>query len=58
MVAVAWLLGREAVTAPVVGATSAAHIEDAVAAAELRLGDDEVRFLEELYRPRNVLLHL
>jgi aryl-alcohol dehydrogenase (NADP+) len=58
MVAIAWLLGRKVVTAPVVGATSAAHIEDAVAAAELRLGDDDVRFLEELYRPRNVLLHL
>lgn len=58
MVAIAWLLGRQVVTAPVVGATSPAHIEDAVAATELRLSGDDVRFLEELYRPRSVLLHL
>ena len=58
MVALAWLLSRPVVTAPVVGATSATHIEDAVAAADLRLGDDELAYLEELYRPRSVLLHL
>jgi aryl-alcohol dehydrogenase (NADP+) len=57
-VALGWLLGRPAVTAPVIGATQARHVEDAVAAIDLRLGDDDVRSLEELYRPRSVLLHL
>jgi aryl-alcohol dehydrogenase (NADP+) len=58
LVALAWLLRKPAVTAPVVGATSTAHIEDAVAALELKLGDDDVHYLEELYRPRGILLHL
>jgi aryl-alcohol dehydrogenase (NADP+) len=57
-VAIAWLLGRPAVTAAVVGATRVAHIEDAVAAMALRLSDEDRQSLEELYRPRNVLLHL
>jgi 1-deoxyxylulose-5-phosphate synthase len=57
-VAIAWLLGRPAVTAPVVGATRVEHIEEAVAASTLQLGGDDRRLLEELYRPRGVLLHL
>ena len=57
-VAIAWLLGRPAVTSAVVGATRAVHIEDAAAATEFELGDDDARLLEELYRPRSVLLHL
>jgi 1-deoxyxylulose-5-phosphate synthase len=57
-VAIAWLLGRPAVTAAVIGATKVGHVEDAVAAMALGLGDDERGALEELYRPRGVLLHL
>lgn len=57
-VALAWLLGRPAVSAAVVGATRLDHIEDAVAALALRLGDEDRQALEELYRPRSVLLHL
>jgi aryl-alcohol dehydrogenase (NADP+) len=57
-VALAWLLGRPVVSSAVVGATDLRHVEDAVAAIELRLDDDDVCFLEELYRPRSVLLHL
>jgi aryl-alcohol dehydrogenase (NADP+) len=57
-VALAWLLSRPAVTAPVIGATRSAHIEQAVAALELRLDDAQVAYLEELYKPRKVLLHL
>lgn len=56
-VALAWLLGREAVTAPIVGATRLAHLEDAVAATDLELTDDEVERLEAPYRPRPVLGH-
>jgi 1-deoxyxylulose-5-phosphate synthase len=48
-VALAWLLGQPAVTAPIVGVTRPEHLTDAVAAVDLRLGDDELRRLEEHY---------
>jgi aryl-alcohol dehydrogenase-like predicted oxidoreductase len=56
-VALAWLLGRPAVTAPIVGATRLRHLEDAVAAVEVTLGEDEVARLEAPYRPHRVLGH-
>jgi aryl-alcohol dehydrogenase-like predicted oxidoreductase len=56
-VALAWLLHRPGVTAPIVGATKLEHLEDALAAAELRLSDDEMARLEEPYRPHPVLGH-
>ena len=48
-VALAWLLTK--VTAPVVGATKLSHVEGAARAADLRLSQEECRYLEELYRP-------
>jgi 1-deoxyxylulose-5-phosphate synthase len=54
-VALAWVLSKPAVTAPIIGATKMNHLEDAVAALAVRLSDDEVRFLEELYLPHPVL---
>jgi 1-deoxyxylulose-5-phosphate synthase len=56
-VALAWLLSRPGVTAPIVGATRLGHITDALAAAELTLTADEVRRLEEPYVPHPVLGH-
>jgi 1-deoxyxylulose-5-phosphate synthase len=56
-VALAWLLGRPAVTAPIVGATRLRHLEDAVGAVEVTLSDDEVARLEAPYRPHPVLGH-
>ncbi|MCU1569742.1 MAG: alcohol dehydrogenase [Naasia sp.] len=50
-VALAWLLSRPAVTAPIVGATKPAHLADAVAAVDVQLTEDEVRRLEESYVP-------
>jgi aryl-alcohol dehydrogenase (NADP+) len=57
-VALAWLLHQPVLTAPVIGATSVAHVEDAVAALEVRLSPQDLAFLQEPYRPRQVLLHL
>ena len=54
-VGLAWLLRQEGVVAPVVGATRMEHLDDAVAALDLDLGDDEVRSLEEPYRTRPVM---
>lgn len=54
-VALAWLLSRPAVTAPIVGATKPQHLEDALAALSLQLSPDEIRQLEEPYIPHPVL---
>lgn len=51
-VALAWLLGKPAVTAPIVGATKLVHIDDAVAAVDLILDPAEVATLEAPYQPR------
>jgi aryl-alcohol dehydrogenase-like predicted oxidoreductase len=56
-VALAWLLSRPAVTAPIVGATRLGHISDALAAVHLTLTEDEIRRLEEPYLPHPVLGH-
>ena len=53
-VALAWLLSRPGVTAPILGATKAGHVDDAVAALEIKLTDDEVARLEAPYLPRLV----
>jgi aryl-alcohol dehydrogenase-like predicted oxidoreductase len=56
-VALAWLLHKPGVTAPIAGTTKLAHLEDALAAAELTLSEDEVARLEEPYRAHPVLGH-
>ena len=56
-VALAWLLARPGVTAPIVGATKVAHVEDALAAEELELIPPEIARLDELYVPRAVFGH-
>jgi 1-deoxyxylulose-5-phosphate synthase len=52
--ALAWLLHKPGVTAPIVGATKLGHVEDALAAEELQLSDDEIAQLEEPYVPHPV----
>ena len=56
-VALAWLLHKPGVTAPIVGATRLEHLEDALAAAELTLGAEEIARLEEPYVPHSVIGH-
>jgi 1-deoxyxylulose-5-phosphate synthase len=53
-VALAWLLHKPGVTAPIVGATKLEHLEDALAAEQLSLSDAEIARLEEPYVPRRV----
>src|SRR4051794_24705988 len=55
--ALAWLMHRPGVTAPIVGATKLEHLEDALAAAELDMADDDMLRLEEPYVPHPVLGH-
>ncbi len=54
-VALAWLLSKPAITAPIVGATKLHHLEDAVAAVALKLTAEEIKSLEEPYVPHPVL---
>ena len=56
-VALAWLLSKPGVTAPIIGATKLGHLTDALAAEALELTDDEVKRLEEPYVPHPVLGH-
>ena len=56
-VALAWLLGRPGVTAPIVGATKLTHLDDAIAAVGLTLSEEESARLEAPYRPHPVLGH-
>src|SRR6185312_13912645 len=53
-VALAWLLHKPGVTAPIVGATKAEHLDDALAAEGLALSDEEIARLEEPYVPHDV----
>jgi aryl-alcohol dehydrogenase-like predicted oxidoreductase len=56
-VALAWLLHRPGVTAPIVGSTKPGHLADALAAETLTLSAEEMKSLEELYVPHPVLGH-
>ncbi|PWK85308.1 aryl-alcohol dehydrogenase-like predicted oxidoreductase [Fulvimonas soli] len=56
-VALAWMLGKPFVTAPIVGASRPQHLEDAVAALSLGLADEEVAELERHYVPHAVAGH-
>jgi aryl-alcohol dehydrogenase-like predicted oxidoreductase len=53
-VALAWLLSRPAVAAPIIGATKPGHLETAVAALDVKLADEHIRALEASYRPHAV----
>jgi 1-deoxyxylulose-5-phosphate synthase len=56
-VALAWLLSKPGVTAPIVGATKLEHLEDALAAEQLELTREEIEALEEPYVPHAVAGH-
>ncbi|MFP2911629.1 aldo/keto reductase [Pyxidicoccus sp. 3LFB2] len=53
-VALAWLLSRPGVTAPIIGATKPQHLEDAVRAVDLKLTAEELKALEAPYKPHEV----
>jgi aryl-alcohol dehydrogenase-like predicted oxidoreductase len=56
-IALAWLLDKPGVTAPIIGATKLEHLEDALAAEQLSLGEEEIARLEEPYVPHPVVGH-
>ncbi len=56
-VALAWVLSKSVVSAPIVGVTKASHLEDAVAAIHLELTEQEIARLEEPYEPHEISGH-
>ena len=56
-IALAWLLQKEPVTAPIVGATKLSHLEDAAGALSVKLTPEEVAWLEEPYVPHRIVGH-
>jgi 1-deoxyxylulose-5-phosphate synthase len=53
-IALAWLLHKPAVTAPIVGATKSHHLEEAAAAVDVKLSDAEIEAREERYLPHRI----
>jgi aryl-alcohol dehydrogenase-like predicted oxidoreductase len=56
-IAIAWLLQKDPVTAPIIGATKISHLEDAVGALSVKLTQEEVTYLEEPYVPHRIVGH-
>jgi aryl-alcohol dehydrogenase (NADP+) len=56
-IALAWMLHKPGLTSPIVGASKMYHLEEAVAAVDISLTDDEIKMLEEPYQPRAILGH-
>jgi aryl-alcohol dehydrogenase-like predicted oxidoreductase len=54
-VALAWMLSKQAVTSPIIGATKPHHLEDAIAALSVQLTSEEIQYLEEAYNPHPVI---
>jgi aryl-alcohol dehydrogenase-like predicted oxidoreductase len=54
-IATAWVAGHPSVTAPLIGADAPEQVDAAVAAAEMKLSDEEREFLEAPYRPRDMI---
>jgi 1-deoxyxylulose-5-phosphate synthase len=54
-IAVAWLLSKRDVTAPIIGATKPNHLDDAIAALDIALSAEEIEALEAPYTPKRVM---
>ena len=56
-IALAWVLNKPYISSPIIGATKMDHLDQAIAALDIKLSDDEVKNLEELYKPHPILGH-
>jgi aryl-alcohol dehydrogenase (NADP+) len=56
-IALAWMLDKPHITSPIIGASKMEHLEQAIAALDIQLTDDEVSSLEEAYQPHPILGH-
>ncbi|KAA1476209.1 Aldo/keto reductase [Dentipellis sp. KUC8613] len=53
----AWVLSKDAVSAPIIGTTSIAKLHDTVKALDIKLTEEEIKYLEEPYQPRTIFGH-
>ncbi|KAI0669366.1 Aldo/keto reductase [Trametes maxima] len=56
-IAIAWMLTKPGVTAPIIGTTNLKNLEDILGALDVKLTDEDVKYLEELYKPLGVIGH-
>jgi 1-deoxyxylulose-5-phosphate synthase len=56
-IALAWILNKPYITAPIIGATKLGHLDQAIAALDIKLSEEEAKRLEEPYKPHPVLGH-
>ena len=56
-IALAWVLNKPYISSPIIGATKMDHLEQAIAALDIKLSEDEVKRLEESYKPHPILGH-
>ena len=54
-VSVAWLLSKNNVACPIIGCTKISQLEDLVKAVKIKLSQEDLKYLEELYVPHNVI---
>ena len=57
-IGIAWLLSKDAVTAPIVGTTSLKNLEDIIAGVDVKLTEEEIKYLEQPYQPRSTMGHM
>lgn len=57
-IALAWLLQKQPVVAPIIGATKISHLETAIGSLYVKLTDDEIAYMEEPYVPHNIVGHV
>lgn len=56
-IALAWILSKPGITAPIIGATKINHLEDAAASVSILLSPEEIQLLESAYQPHPILGH-
>ena len=54
-VSLSWLLSKKLVASPIIGCTKISQLEDLVKAVKVKLSDDDIKYLEELYKPHNIV---
>jgi aryl-alcohol dehydrogenase (NADP+) len=56
-IALAWILHKDGITSPIIGATKMRHMDEAIDAIEIELSDDDITCLEDLYQPKPIAGH-
>ncbi len=56
-IALAWMLHKDGISSPIIGATKMQHMNEAIEAVEIELSDDDMIYLEELYQPKPIAGH-